>query len=115
MKRVAAITLLIGAILCLGVAYAEVREPYDLTVRELYSAPTESSNLIYRIPVEVRVLDISEDCNWYKVKVGFSLGPLAYTYVGWTKIPLGETLASRDSLYTRLNKSAEQSAVISDK
>ena len=69
--------------------------PYNLEVRTLYSAPDENSNVIYNIPIQVRLLDVSADANWHKVNISFHLGPLAYTYEGWVKIPVGEILASR--------------------
>ncbi|MGB9613055.1 MAG: hypothetical protein ACPL4K_02615 [Candidatus Margulisiibacteriota bacterium] len=84
--------LLSGAVLALQ---AVKSEPYDLQVKKLYSAPDENSNLVYNIPIEVKLLDISEDSNWYKVKISFSLGPLSYTYVGWAQIPVGEILTAR--------------------
>ena len=52
-------------------------------------------NLIYNIPVEVKLLDVSADANWYKVEISYSLGPLSYTYQGWTQIPIGAILAER--------------------
>jgi hypothetical protein len=85
-----ALSILVG----IGFA-AAAKDPYDLQVKKLYSAPAEESNLIFNIPIEVKLLDVSADANWYKVKISFSLGPLGYTYVGWTKIPVGEILAAR--------------------
>jgi hypothetical protein len=102
MKRASAILLLL--LVLAGFAFAAEtaknptivgKDPYDLQVKKLYSAPAEESNLIYNIPIEVKLLDVSADANWYKVKISFSLGPLGYTFVGWTKIPVGEILASR--------------------
>lgn len=96
MKRAPAFLLLL--LVLAGFAFAAEtakKDPYDLQVKKLYSAPAEESNLIYNIPIEVKLLDVSADANWYKVKISFSLGPLGYTFVGWTKIPVGEILASR--------------------
>ncbi|MDD5593400.1 MAG: hypothetical protein PHG97_01495 [Candidatus Margulisbacteria bacterium] len=79
-----------------GAAFAvTVKDPYNLEVKTLYSAPDETSNVIFKVPIEVRLLDVSADANWGKVKIAFNLGPLGYTYVGWVKIPVGEILASR--------------------
>ncbi len=74
---------------------ATAKDPYDLEVKKVYSAPDENSQLIFAIPIEVRLLDLSNDANWGKVKIAFNLGPLCYTYVGWVKIPVGEIVASR--------------------
>lgn len=89
-----AILVLLGLIILSGVSLA-VKDPYDINVNKLYSAPNEDSNLIFTIPIEVKMLDVSADANWYKVEISFNLGPLGYTYVGWTKIPVGEIVADR--------------------
>jgi hypothetical protein len=74
---------------------ATAKDPYNLEVKKVYSAPDENSQIIFAIPIEVRLLDVSSDANWGKVKIAFNLGPLCYTYVGWVKIPVGEIVASR--------------------
>ena len=71
------------------------KDPYNIQVKQLYSAPDENSLPIFTIPIEVKLLDVSADANWGKVKIAFNLGPLSYTYIGWVKIPVGEILASR--------------------
>jgi hypothetical protein len=79
-----------------GCAFAAVApDPYNLEVKKLYSAPDENSQIIFNIPIEVKLLDLSADTNWGKVKIAFNLGPLSYSYVGWVKIPVGEIIASR--------------------
>jgi hypothetical protein len=91
-----ALVILLGLVILAGVGLAATaKEPYDLKVQKLYSVPDESSNLIFNIPIEVKLLDVSADANWYKVKIAFNLGPLGYTYVGWAKIPVGEIVAAR--------------------
>lgn len=74
---------------------AFAKDPYNLEVKTLYSAPDENSNVIFNIPIEVKLLDISPDVNWGKVRIAFNLGPLSCTYVGWVRLPIGEILASR--------------------
>lgn len=91
-----ALMILLSIIILGGmVLAAAAKDPYDLKVQKLYSTPDEKSNLVYSIPIEVKLLDVSSDANWYKVKISFNLGPLGYTYTGWAQIPVGEILASR--------------------
>ncbi len=71
-------------------------DPLNVELKELYSEPTKNSNLIFAIPIEVKLLDVSEDYDWYKVKISFGIGPFVYTYVGWIKIPLTQILAERE-------------------
>ncbi len=94
MKK-ALIFLALILVLAGAVFAAAAKDPYNLEVKKVYSSPDENSQLIFAIPIEVRLLDISSDANWGKVKIAFNLGPLCYTYVGWVKIPVGEIVASR--------------------
>ncbi|OGB88978.1 hypothetical protein A2625_04545 [candidate division WOR-1 bacterium RIFCSPHIGHO2_01_FULL_53_15] len=95
-------------LILIGSVLAAAKEPYNLEVRTLYSAPDETSNVMYKIPIEVKLLDVSADANWHKVKIGFAFGPLSYTYVGWVKIPVGEILAARMEKVAKTQGPAEQ-------
>jgi len=92
---------LVVSLVCLAVLFgvalaAEVKDPYNIQVKKLYSAPDENSNLLFEVPVEVKLLDMSADNNWYKVKIAFKMGPFSYTYIGWTQIPVGQIMAERE-------------------
>ncbi|MDI6731772.1 MAG: hypothetical protein QME05_04255 [Candidatus Margulisbacteria bacterium] len=78
-----------------GIAQADLN-PMAYQIKELYAAPDEESKLVYSIPIEVKLLEVSDDYNWYKVKISFSFGPLSSAYVGWTNIPVGEIMAERE-------------------
>lgn len=95
MKKWIAALLLIFITLAGNAALAAGDSSLDVPVKTLYSAPLEDSNVIYDIPIEVKLLDISEDGNWYKVKISFYIGPFGYTYVGWANIPVANILAER--------------------
>ncbi len=88
----------IAAILIIGffIGQGAIASPLDYSIKELYADPTENSRLIYKIPVEVVLLDVSEDANWHKVKISYNVGPFHYEYVGWTEIPVGEVLVERE-------------------
>ncbi|MBU0573582.1 MAG: hypothetical protein KKH83_03790 [Candidatus Margulisbacteria bacterium] len=92
MKKIA-VLLLIALFVCQGISFASA--PLDYKVTKLFQEPSAGSKLVYEIPVEVRLVDISEDANWYKVKIFFNLGPVRFAYEGWAEIPVGETLLSR--------------------
>ncbi|MBI5701610.1 hypothetical protein HZC34_07225 [Candidatus Saganbacteria bacterium] len=74
-------------------SYATIRS--SVGIKELYSAPSSQSKLVYQIPMEVKLLDVSEDTNWYKVSIKFNIGPMEFRYSGWTNIPIGTILAER--------------------
>ncbi|MDD4178778.1 MAG: hypothetical protein PHH14_01850 [Candidatus Margulisbacteria bacterium] len=94
-----ALFALLVLVIMTGAIFADTtaKDPYDLQIKRLYSAPDQESNEILAIPIEVKLLDISADGNWYKVKIAYWIGPLSYTYVGWTEIPVGQALAERAS------------------
>ena len=100
MKKWIAVILLLSISIALAgsAALAEAKEPLNIEVKQLRSAPMEDANLVFDIPCEVRLLDVSADGNWYKVKIAFYIGPFGYTYVGWTYLPTSEILAKRDNL-----------------
>lgn len=68
---------------------------YDYAVKKLYDSPDIKSKVVYDIPIEVKMLDVSEDANWYKVKIQFNLGLMTFKYSGWAYIPVGDILAER--------------------
>ena len=65
-------------------------------IKRLLADPSENSSLVYEIPLEVTLLDISPNADWYKVKISFYVGPFNYVYTGWTKIPIGTDLTKRN-------------------
>jgi hypothetical protein len=96
MKRLIATTIMVLTLLLSGAPLlAAGNDPLDLTIKEIYLTPSKNASLVFKIPIEVRLLDISSDCNWYKVKISFSLGPLCYTYTGWVNIPVGQVVAEK--------------------
>ena len=104
MKRASVILFTILILAGIALAAEPVKDPYDIQVKTLYSAPDESSNLIYSIPIEVKLLDLSEDGNWGKVKISFRIGPFGYTYVGWVNIPVTNILAEREKAASKVAK-----------
>ena len=99
MKKLIAITILVSVLLGASALAVTVGDELNIPVKKLYSAPLDGSNEIYEIPVEVVLLDISEDGNWYKVKISYWIGPFSYTYVGWTHIPVEDIRPKRDAEY----------------
>jgi len=92
-----ALTLLFFLALILGIcgaAWAD-KDPYNQQIKQLYARPDGRSKIVYEIPIEVKMLDVSEDANWYKVKIQFNLGPVCFNYSGWAYIPVGDILADR--------------------
>lgn len=94
--RAAAIILLSLILLsALALSGSAMIDPYDYPIVKLYKEATTYSNEVYKIPIEVKLLDLSEDLTWFKVKIKFSLGPLNFDYVGWTYLPVSKLLAEK--------------------
>jgi hypothetical protein len=72
-------------------------EPYNHQVDRFFDSPDGRSKVIYNIPIEVRLLDISDDANWYKVQIKFAIGPARFNIVGWAYIPIGDYLIDRQA------------------
>jgi hypothetical protein len=47
---------------------------------------------VYEIPIEVTLLGITEDLNWYRVRIKFEFGFIKNDYSGWVNIPVGTLL-----------------------
>ena len=73
-------------------------DPYNHQIRSLYAQPDGNSKVVYNIPIEVKMLDVSDDANWYKVKLQFYLGPACFKFTGWAYIPVGQILVDRNRL-----------------
>jgi hypothetical protein len=95
MRKLIALILLFGS-LTANAALASEEKALDLNVKYLYSKPSTNSSLVYSIPIEVKLLDISEDGNWYKVRISYKIAFCSYNYVGWTNIPIAQVLSESD-------------------
>jgi len=94
MKRTICIFLIFGFIIgFFGASFAS--EPYSHDIKKLRAAPDPEARVLYEIPIEVKMLDVSEDANWYKVRISFYLGPINFVYSGWAFIPVGQILTER--------------------
>jgi len=95
MEKAICVALLIFSLFLLC-APAWSESAYDLKVKKLYAEPTATSNVVYEIPLEVKLLDISEDYDWYKVFLKFNIGPMSFNYTGWANIPIGNIIAEKE-------------------
>lgn len=84
------------ALFVFSCAYAE-NGTYNLSVKKLYADPSLDSKVVFEIPVDIALLEISEDANWYKVYIRFVFGFAEFKYTGWAYIPIGEVLAKREA------------------
>jgi len=92
---------LLVLLFCFGTG-ALALNPLDVSIKQLRSAPFEDSDLVYEVPIDVSLLDISLDGNWCKVAITYNVGPLGYTYVGWAHIPVRQVLSDREKRPTEI-------------
>jgi len=92
-KSILIAILLVTAIFSLSYA----KDDNDLAVKELFSDPSKDSKVVFQIPIDVKLQEISEDANWYKVSIKFYIGPMEIKNTGWAYIPVGKILAQRET------------------
>ena len=89
--KIAAILLLLAFILlavALSAASPGGNVYFNLPIKTLLAEPTPEAEVVYDIPIDVKMLGISEDKNWYKVRIAFDLVFLGrYEYAGWVYAP----------------------------
>ena len=71
---------------------ASASDPLDISLKKLHAAPASESKVVFEIPIEVKILDVSKDFDWYKVNITFKIGPFGQSHTGWVKIPFVEVL-----------------------
>jgi hypothetical protein len=82
-------------------------ESYDLQVKKLYASPEVEAKVVYEIPLEVKLLDLTDDFNWYKVYIKFNIGPANFRYTGWAYIPIGNLMAEKSKAKLTAEKAPE--------
>jgi len=96
MQKRIALVIILSMFYAMGMAnIAHAKDPLNQPIKQLYSAPSEDSDKVFEIPIEVMLLDMSDDGDWYKVRIAYSIGPFNFSYVGWTKIPFADILAKK--------------------
>lgn len=74
-------------------AFASQYKDLNIPIKKVYAEPNEASKVIFEIPIEVRALGVSEDRNWFKVKIKIDLVFFGnYEYIGWVNIPIASLL-----------------------
>lgn len=62
----------------------------------MYAEPSASSKVVYEFPLELTLLDVSDDMNWFKIRVKFDFLFIHYDYVGWVNLPASKILLLKD-------------------
>jgi hypothetical protein len=66
---------------------------FDFPIKKMHAEPRHDAHVVYEIPIEVRMLGVSEDRNWYKVRISFDLVFFGkYEYTGWCFAPIGDLI-----------------------
>ena len=64
--------------------------PANLPIKLMYAEPNEDAEIVFEIPVEIALLSLTEDLNWFRVKIRFEFAFIVYEYIGWVHLPVGE-------------------------
>lgn len=83
--RLIASFLLVCALSTSAAAIVDVNLPIKL----MYAEPDENSEVVFAFPLEIVFLSMTEDLDWYRVKIRFEFMFAPYEYIGWVYIPVG--------------------------
>jgi hypothetical protein len=89
-KKLACLFLLV----CVLVAAAPASQafvPFKNQLKTMYAEPDPTSEVVFVFPLEITMLGMAEDLNWFKVKIKFELAFIRYEYTGWVNIPVGDS------------------------
>jgi hypothetical protein len=76
---------------------------FDIPIKLLHEEPSEESPVAFEIPIDVTLLGMTADRNWYKVRVEYDLLFLGhYVYTGWVRAPLAKYLQAPPPLVKAL-------------
>lgn len=101
MKKLLAAFIFSACLLSFG-ALAADEDTLNLPIKQLRAGPTMEAKVVFDIPITVKLLDVSEDACWYKVKIAFALGPFNYNYVGWANLPIQKILSRTKIISTEI-------------
>ena len=92
MKAKIAIVLAFIGLILLAVAFSAASPGgntyFNIPIRKLLAEPSPEAEVVYDVPIDVKMLGISEDKNWYKVRIRFDLVFLGhYEFTGWVYAP----------------------------
>lgn len=58
---------------------------FNIPIKKLFEEPDESSRVVYDVPVNIDLTGMTQDGEWYKVKVSYNF--LGYfEYEGWCRV-----------------------------
>lgn len=62
---------------------------FEMPIKLLREQPSAESPIVYELPIDVALVGMSEDGNWYRVKIAYDLMFLGhYEYTGWAHAPV---------------------------
>ena len=72
---------------------------FDYPIKRLLASPSAESNVNFEIPIDVRIIGMTPDKNWFKVKIAYDLVFLGrYEYTGWVYAPIENVAASAETI-----------------
>ena len=96
MRRIALTLLIFCLITAFFVCFVYAEESYTafkMPFKKLLSEPRKDANLVYEIPVDVKLLGISADKNWYKVCIEFDIIFIGHhKFTGWVFAPIEDQI-----------------------
>ncbi len=110
MRRITSILLIFGLIMVFFAipSFADDGDiSFKLPFKKLLAEPRADANLVFEFPIDVKLLGISKDRNWYKVSIEYDLLFFGhYKYTGWVYAPIENQIRMAEEEVTKqaLNK-----------
>jgi len=82
---------LVGLLVCWLAGSAAAFVPFRVPIKLMHKTPSANSEVVYEIPIEVTLLGMTEDLNWFRARIKFEFALIKCDYTGWLHIPVGET------------------------
>ncbi len=76
--------------------------PFDLLVPKMLAAPSLEAEPVFVFPIARRLLAMTPDRKWYKVKIMYDLPLIGhFEYLGWCYAPIDEKLSTAKTFFRR--------------
>lgn len=90
-NKIPVILILVGIL-----AFGALATPLNVTIKKMHESPAANSKVVYEFPIDIILLDVSDDLNWFKVRIKFEFAFIRYDFTGWVNIPVNKVISPEE-------------------
>lgn len=79
--------VLITLLLLIMLSFSAPADLLNIPIKKMYAEPSINSKVVYEFPLNLTLLDVSDDMDWFKIRLKFDFLFVHYDYTGWVNIP----------------------------